>query len=92
VVWYVLAPMSARPDVASGLPVVTALAGNAEFAMFEVVSFDGERLRVHTPFALMVGEELQLNIERVGRARARVVGHVAADDRQLTDLMLVAEP
>ncbi|MEZ4363792.1 MAG: hypothetical protein R3B48_26675 [Kofleriaceae bacterium] len=80
--------MSARPDAAAALPAVTALSGDAEFSMFEVVSFEGKVLRVHTPFALALGEELALKIEGQGRTTARVTGHVRSGEREVTELTL----
>jgi hypothetical protein len=85
--------MSADSDAigspAVARPAVTAIAGDAEFAMFEVLGFDGQELRVHTPFVLTVGELLPLQIERIGRTIARVTGHVRGGERELTLLRLI---
>jgi hypothetical protein len=74
---------------ASTLPAVTAIAGDAELSMFEVVGFDGQVLRVRTPFELTVGEELPLKIEGIGRTIARVTGHGAGNGRAITELTLL---
>ncbi len=87
--------MSAHPDASSSdsavRPAVTAIAEGVEFAMFEVQSFDGVVLRVHTPFTLTVGEELALRIDSIGRTMARVSGHERSGERELTLLTLIDE-
>ena len=75
----------------STLPAVTAIAGDAELSMFEVVGFDGQVLRVRTPFELTLGEELPLKIEGIGRTIARVTGH-SAGEHAITELMLLPRP
>jgi hypothetical protein len=75
--------------MAASTPAVTAIAGDAELAMFEVVGFDGHVLRVHTPFALTLGEELPLKVEGIGRTIARVTGHSRGGDREITELTLL---
>lgn len=69
---------------------MAALAGDVELAMFEVLDFDGQVLRVCTPFGLSLGEELPLKIEEIGRTIARVSGHDRSGDRVITELTLVS--
>jgi hypothetical protein len=69
---------------------VVALAGEVEHAMFEVLDFDGQVLRVRTAFGLSLGEELSLKIEEIGRTIARVSGHDRSADRVITELTLVS--
>ncbi len=57
--------------------------------MFEVIDFDGQVLRVRTPFALSLGEELALRIEHIGRTTARVTGHERRGDHEITELTLL---
>lgn len=71
-------------------PAVVALAGEVEHAMFEVLDFDGQVLRVRTAFGLSLGEELSLKIEEIGRTIARVSGHDRSADRVITELTLVS--
>lgn len=80
--------MSDSPDAPKALPAVTAVWAEHELAMFEVVALDGDRLVVWTPFALATGEELPLQIERIGRTTGRVVGHSADGTRTLTELRI----
>jgi hypothetical protein len=84
--------MSAHPDSSTSAPAVTALAGDGEFSIFEVVAFDGKVLQVCTPFALGLGEEIPLNIERIGRTNGRVTGHRRDGDRAITELTLFESP
>lgn len=74
---------------ASGPPAVKAIAktavGDAEFEMFEVLSFDGQVLRVKTPFVLTLGEELALHVEDIGRTIARVT----ARQQGITELTIL---
>lgn len=67
---------------------VTAIAGDVEFAMFSVVSFDGAVLTVHTPFTLALGEEIPIRIDGIGRTTGTVTGHQKIDGRQITELTL----
>lgn len=80
--------MSDVPDASTPLPAVAALAEDCELAMFEVISLDGNRLMVWTPFLLSVGEELPLQVSTIGRTTGRVVGHCQRDGRALTELQL----
>lgn len=68
---------------------MAALAGDVEHEMFEVLDFDGQVLRVRTPFGLSLGEELPLKIEEIGPTIARVTGHDRSEDRVITELTLV---
>ncbi|MBK7537633.1 MAG: hypothetical protein IPI49_20125 [Myxococcales bacterium] len=70
---------------------MTALAGDCELAMFEVMSLEGDLLCVWTRFTLAVGEELPLQVESIGRTIGRVVGHQTLDGgRVVTQLRLLS--
>lgn len=53
--------------------------------MFEVLDFDGQVLRVRTPFVLSLGEELPLHVENIGRTIARVTAHA----QEITELTIL---
>lgn len=75
-------PASARPAVKA---IAKTAVGDAEFDMFEVLNFDGQVLRVRTPFALTLGEEVSLHVENIGRTIARVTAHA----QEITELTIV---
>jgi len=54
--------------------------------MFEVLAFDGQVLRVRTPFVLCLGEEVTLRVDPIGRTIARVTAH----QQEITELTLLS--
>jgi hypothetical protein len=78
--------MSAGSASMTPPPAVKAIAGELEFSMFEVLGFDGQVLRVRTPFVLSLGEEVTLQIETIGRTIARVTAH----QQEITELTLLS--
>jgi hypothetical protein len=65
---------------------VKAITDEVEFPMFEVLGFDGQVLRVRTPFMLCLGEEVTLHVEHIGRTIARVTAH----RQEITELTLLS--
>lgn len=78
--------MSAGSASTTPPPAVKAISGELEFSMFEVLGFDGQVLRVRTPFVLSLGEEVTLQIETIGRTIARVTAH----RQEITELTLLS--
>jgi hypothetical protein len=80
--------MSARPDSAPLAPSVTAILGDAELCMFEVISLEGNLLKVRARYRLAVGEELPLQVEARGRVIGRVTARYLSGDGELTEVTL----
>jgi hypothetical protein len=71
---------------------VTAIIGDVELCMFEVISLVGNQLTIVTRYGLAVGEVVALEVEGRGRVTGRVTSRTRDGDRELTELTLLASP
>jgi hypothetical protein len=84
----ITAPRAAAPAGVS----VAVIAGDASYAMFDVVSLDGAAVKVRGAVLLEITEEIPLRVSRNGASvdvRARVMGHERGADGAVTELVLV---
>jgi hypothetical protein len=84
---------SPAPRAASAAGVSVAVIGGAgSYAMFDVVSLDGARVKVRGPVLLELTEEIPLRVSRDGASvdvRARVLAHDRSGGGVVTELALV---